>query len=129
MSGQESEPPGWPEFPSAVMWTMWRRMRRAVDCSSWTVVALRGAKDEPAFQGRGVSTHYRNDRACHATEPPAIIPLVIIDFHTHIFPPHVREDRAGYLQRDPTFAEMYGSPRAKIAPAGGLLRGVEAGGG
>ena len=53
---------------------------------------------------------------------------MIIDFHTHIFPPHVREDRAGYLQRDPTFAEMYGSPRAKIATAEELLRSMDAAG-
>jgi predicted TIM-barrel fold metal-dependent hydrolase len=50
---------------------------------------------------------------------------VIIDFHTHIFPPHVREDREGYLRRDATFAEMYGSPRAKIATAEELLRSMQ----
>jgi predicted TIM-barrel fold metal-dependent hydrolase len=50
---------------------------------------------------------------------------VIIDFHTHIFPPHVHEDREGYLRRDATFAEMYASPRAKIATAEELLRSME----
>jgi len=58
---------------------------------------------------------------------------VIIDFHTHIFPPHVREDREGYLRRDATFAEMYGpstglragSPRAKIATAEELLGSMD----
>jgi predicted TIM-barrel fold metal-dependent hydrolase len=125
MSVQEREPPGWPEFTSVVIRMMWRRMRRAVDCSSWTVAALTGGKDEPAFQGRRASNHYRNGRACHATEPPAIIPLVIIDFHTHIFPPDVREDRESYLRRDATFAEMYGSPRAKIATAEELLRSMD----
>jgi len=31
---------------------------------------------------------------------------MIIDFHTHIFPPDVRERREEYLKRDGTFAEM-----------------------
>jgi len=46
---------------------------------------------------------------------------VIIDFHTHIFPPDVREEREGYLKRDRTFAEMYANPKAKIATAEELL--------
>jgi predicted TIM-barrel fold metal-dependent hydrolase len=58
---------------------------------------------------------------------------VIIDFHTHIFPPHVREGREGYVQHDATFAEMYGpstglrtgSPQAKIATAEELLRSMD----
>ena len=53
------------------------------------------------------------------------MPLVIIDFHTHIFPPQVREKREEYLRRDPTFAEMYGSPRAKVATAEELGRSME----
>jgi predicted TIM-barrel fold metal-dependent hydrolase len=50
---------------------------------------------------------------------------VIIDFHTHIFPLQVRDGREDYLRRDPTFAEMYGSPRAKIATAEELLRSMD----
>jgi len=50
---------------------------------------------------------------------------VIIDFHTHIFPPHVRDRREEYLRRDPAFAEMYASPRAKIATAEDLLRSMD----
>jgi len=50
---------------------------------------------------------------------------VIIDFHTHIFPPDVRERRQEYLRRDPTFAEMYASPRAKIAGAEDLRRSMD----
>ncbi len=84
-----------------------------------------GGKGKPAFHDRGAGTHYRNGRACGATESPAIIPLVIIDFHTHIFPPEVREGREGYVQRDVTFAEMYSSPRAKIATAEELLRSMD----
>jgi len=50
---------------------------------------------------------------------------VIIDFHTHIFPPDVRDRREEYLRRDPTFAEMYASARAKIASAEDLLRSMD----
>jgi predicted TIM-barrel fold metal-dependent hydrolase len=50
---------------------------------------------------------------------------VIIDFHTHIFPPQVRDDREAYVRRDATFAEMYASPRAKIATAEDLLRSMD----
>ena len=50
---------------------------------------------------------------------------MIIDFHTHIFPPDVRERREEYLRRDPTFAEMYTSAKAKIATAEDLLRSMD----
>jgi predicted TIM-barrel fold metal-dependent hydrolase len=50
---------------------------------------------------------------------------VIIDFHTHIFPPDVRDRREEYLRRDPTFAEMYTNPKAKIATAEDLLRSMD----
>ncbi len=53
---------------------------------------------------------------------------MIIDFHTHIFPPEVRDGREGYLRRDPTFAEMYANPRAKIATAEDLLASMDAAG-
>jgi uncharacterized protein len=50
---------------------------------------------------------------------------VIIDFHTHVFPPDVRGKRDEYLKRDATFAEMYTSPRAKIATAEDLLASMD----
>jgi predicted TIM-barrel fold metal-dependent hydrolase len=50
---------------------------------------------------------------------------VIIDFHTHIFPPKVRDNREEYIRRDPTFAEMYGDPKAKIATAEDLLASMD----
>lgn len=50
---------------------------------------------------------------------------VIIDFHTHIFPPEVRERRDEYVRRDPTFSEMYGDPKAKIATAEELLASMD----
>lgn len=50
---------------------------------------------------------------------------MIIDFHTHIFPPDVRDNRADYLRSDPVFAEMYGNPKAKIATAEDLLKSMD----
>lgn len=50
---------------------------------------------------------------------------MIIDFHTHIFPPEVRERREEYVRRDPTFAEMYADPKAKMATAEDLLASME----
>jgi uncharacterized protein len=50
---------------------------------------------------------------------------VIIDFHTHIFPQDVRDRREDYLEHDATFAEMYTSPKAKIATAEDLLASMD----
>ena len=50
---------------------------------------------------------------------------VIIDFHTHIFPLEVRDKRDEHLRRDRTFAEMYTSPKAKIATAEDLLASMD----
>lgn len=50
---------------------------------------------------------------------------MIVDFHTHIFPPEVRDHRADYVRRDPAFAEMYDNPKAKIATADDLLKSME----
>ena len=50
---------------------------------------------------------------------------VIIDFHTHIFPPDVRDRREDYVERDATFAEMYAKPKAKIATAQELLASMD----
>jgi len=53
---------------------------------------------------------------------------VIIDFHTHVFPPDVIENRDDYLRRDPTFGEMYAFPKAKVASAEDLLRSMDGSG-
>lgn len=42
---------------------------------------------------------------------------MIIDFHTHILPPGIRENRTGYSSRDNCFDLLYADPRAKIATA------------
>ena len=48
-----------------------------------------------------------------------------IDFHTHIFPPEVRERREELLRRDPCFSELYSNPKAKIATAEDLIRSMD----
>jgi predicted TIM-barrel fold metal-dependent hydrolase len=53
---------------------------------------------------------------------------VIIDFHTHIFVPDVRDRRDDYARRDSAFAEMYSDPEAKIANAEDLLASMDAAG-
>ena len=50
---------------------------------------------------------------------------MIVDSHTHIFPPHMRRQREEYLRRDPAFAEMYTSPRALLASAEELLASMD----
>jgi predicted TIM-barrel fold metal-dependent hydrolase len=50
---------------------------------------------------------------------------VIVDFHTHIFPPVIAADRAGYLESDSTFAAMYADPKATLASAEDLLASMD----
>jgi hypothetical protein len=48
---------------------------------------------------------------------------MIIDIHTHVFPPGVRDARDEFLSRDATFRELYANPKARIATADELLAG------
>ena len=50
---------------------------------------------------------------------------MIVDFHTHIFPPAVAADRARYVATDPAFAAMYADPKATLASADDLLVSME----
>ena len=50
---------------------------------------------------------------------------MIVDFHTHIFPPQIRENRAEYLGRDVCFAELYSSPKAALATAEDLIANMD----
>lgn len=52
---------------------------------------------------------------------------MIVDFHTHIFPPEMQL-RDEYLRRDPTFAALYGNPKAKLATADDLRSSMDAAG-
>jgi predicted TIM-barrel fold metal-dependent hydrolase len=47
---------------------------------------------------------------------------VIVDFHTHIVPPRVKENRLQYAQADRGFAAIYSDPRARLATADDLIR-------
>lgn len=49
------------------------------------------------------------------------MPAMIVDVHTHIFPPRFIEERARLARLDPAFAEMYAVPQAKMATAEDLL--------
>jgi predicted TIM-barrel fold metal-dependent hydrolase len=53
---------------------------------------------------------------------------MIVDFHTHIFPPEVIARRGALLAQDAFFEELYGHPRAKMATADDLLASMEADG-
>jgi predicted TIM-barrel fold metal-dependent hydrolase len=50
---------------------------------------------------------------------------VIIDFHTHIFPPWLKERRDEYSKADPCFALLYSQPKARIATAEELLASMD----
>lgn len=51
---------------------------------------------------------------------------MIIDTHTHIFPPAIRDGREAYLARDATFRELYTNPKAQVATAEELLASMDA---
>ncbi len=50
---------------------------------------------------------------------------VIVDSHTHVFPPDVRDQRDEYLARDATFRELYVGPKASIVTADELLASMD----
>jgi hypothetical protein len=50
---------------------------------------------------------------------------LIIDFHTHIFSPRFRQYRSDYVGRDPCFAELYSSHKAKMATADELVAAMD----
>jgi predicted TIM-barrel fold metal-dependent hydrolase len=50
---------------------------------------------------------------------------VIIDFHTHIFPPWLRERRDEYIKRDACFSLLYSQPKARLATAEELLAAMD----
>jgi predicted TIM-barrel fold metal-dependent hydrolase len=50
---------------------------------------------------------------------------VIIDFHTHIFPPWLKESRDEYSKLDPCFSLLYSQPKARIATAEELIASMD----
>lgn len=53
---------------------------------------------------------------------------MIVDFHTHIFPPEIIARREAFAERDPWFGELYGDPRARMADADQLISAMAASG-
>jgi predicted TIM-barrel fold metal-dependent hydrolase len=50
---------------------------------------------------------------------------VIIDFHTHIFPPWLRERRDEYTKLDPCFSLLYSQPKARMATTEELIASMD----
>jgi uncharacterized protein len=53
------------------------------------------------------------------------MPQMVIDFHTHIFPPWVREKRAEYVRRDLCFSMLYSHPKARLITAEELIASMD----
>ncbi len=53
---------------------------------------------------------------------------MLIDFHTHIFPPDVIRYRERYCKRDPWFNSLYSNPRVRLACAEDLVAEMSAAG-
>ncbi len=50
---------------------------------------------------------------------------MIVDFHTHIFPPDLCANRDRYLERDRWFRTLYSDPRARMATAEDLIAALD----
>ena len=50
---------------------------------------------------------------------------MIIDFHVHLFPPEVVNNREAYLQMDPWFALLYSNPKATLATVEDLIAAMD----
>lgn len=50
---------------------------------------------------------------------------MIIDAHTHIFPPEVAENRERFLDGEPAFAAIYQNPDAPMVTASGLVAAMD----
>jgi len=50
---------------------------------------------------------------------------MIVDFHTHVVPPKIKQRRAEYARRDPCFSLLYSEPKAKLASAEELIEAMD----
>ena len=50
---------------------------------------------------------------------------MIIDFHVHVLPPRIKEDRSRYVERDRAFAQIFSDAKAKIATAEDLINSMD----
>lgn len=52
---------------------------------------------------------------------------MIIDFHTHLFPEKIRENREVYFSNEPAFRNLYQSPKSQMIGAKEMLAAMDAG--
>jgi predicted TIM-barrel fold metal-dependent hydrolase len=50
---------------------------------------------------------------------------MIIDFHTHVLPPRIKNNRSPYVAKDSAFAQIYSSEKIKIATAEDLISNMD----
>ena len=50
---------------------------------------------------------------------------MIIDFHTHIFPGTIRDNREFYFPAEPAFKHLYESPKSKLVDARALIKTMD----
>ena len=50
---------------------------------------------------------------------------MIIDFHTHVFPPQIKKNRSKYIDSDPCFAILYSEKNAKLTTADELIDSMD----
>lgn len=50
---------------------------------------------------------------------------MVIDFHTHIFPPQIKKNRRKYIDSDPCFAILYSEKDARLATADELIDSMD----
>ena len=50
---------------------------------------------------------------------------MIIDFHTHVMPLRIKQDRRRYAERDKAFAEIYSDEKARIVAADELIESMD----
>jgi predicted TIM-barrel fold metal-dependent hydrolase len=50
---------------------------------------------------------------------------MIIDFHTHVFSPRIKNNRSKYIDNDPSFAMIYSQPEAKMVTADELIDSMD----
>lgn len=51
---------------------------------------------------------------------------MILDFHTHLFPPAIRENRQSYFSGEPAFESLYSTAKSKLAGTEEILSTMEA---
>jgi len=51
--------------------------------------------------------------------------LKTIDFHTHVFPPLIRENRSRFFTGEPAFKALYESPRSRLITTEELLQNMD----